>query len=426
MTGQDPAKPLIGQYNDAFLPTIDGVIMTVHNYARWLTQDYFPCYVATATAPSDYVDNEIYQVIRYKSVPLRHRTAYRFGIPSLDWSFVACQQEMMPSLVHAHSPFMAGAEALRISRKFKIPLVATFHSKYYDDVLQGTHSRLLAEAAVAYIVDFYNHCDYVWTVNEGTAETLRCYGYKKVIEIMPNGTDFVFPADIGAARRAVEQRFGLAPDEPVILYVGQYIIQKNLPMLLDAAALYARSGGRFKLILVGDGNAGEQLAEQARALGLEKKVIFAGVERDRERLSSIYLRADLFTLPSIYDNAPLVIREAAMASCPSILIAGSNAAENTRDGIDAYHCENTAESLAQAMARALADRDQLRLVGSEARKSIGKPWQEVIGKVAERYTTIIAEYQNARKKSRSRGKHLTSSRQSPGRPDEDRPENAAL
>jgi 1,2-diacylglycerol 3-alpha-glucosyltransferase len=400
MIGQDPANPLIGQYNDAFLPAIDGVIMTVHNYAHWLTQDYFPCYVATADVPadSDYADDEIYQIIRYKSVPLRHRTAYRFGIPSLDWSFVSSQQDLRPMLVHAHSPFMAGAEALRVSRKLKIPLVATFHSKYYDDIFQATRSRLLAETAVAFIVDFYNHCDYVWTVNAGTASTLREYGYKKAIEIMPNGTDLVLPADIEAARRSVEQRFRLAPDDKVLLFVGQHIIQKNLPMLLDAAALYSRAGGRFKLLMVGEGYAREQLAEQAKALGLGKHVIFAGMERDRERLTAIYLRADLFAFPSLYDNAPLVVREAAIAGCPSVLIAGSNAAESTRDGIDAYHCENTAESLAQTIARALADEDQRRQVGSEARKNIGRPWQDVISQVACRYTDIIAEHQANRKR----------------------------
>ena len=41
-------------------------------------------------------------------------------------------------LVHAHAPFLAGRAARSVARKKGIPLVATFHSKYYDDVYKGT------------------------------------------------------------------------------------------------------------------------------------------------------------------------------------------------------------------------------------------------------------------------------------------------
>jgi 1,2-diacylglycerol 3-alpha-glucosyltransferase len=137
---------LVGQYIDSYLPTIDGVVITVQNYVHWLNEDHFPCYVATANAPRGYIEQEPYQIIRYKSVPVASRGTYRFGIPGLDHKFIVSQQDLSPSpsLVHAHSPFGAGHEALRLSRKLKIPLVATFHSKFYDDILQVTKSRMIA------------------------------------------------------------------------------------------------------------------------------------------------------------------------------------------------------------------------------------------------------------------------------------------
>jgi 1,2-diacylglycerol 3-alpha-glucosyltransferase len=391
MTETDSTRLLIGQYTDSYLPTIDGVIMTVHNYARWLNEDHFSCYVATSKGPRGFADHETYPIIRYNSVPIAKNYTYRFGIPILDRKFIVSQHDLNPSLVHAHTPFSAGNEALRLARKLNIPLVASFHSKYYDDFLQTTRSRLIADTAVNLIVDFYNRADEVWTVNEGTARTLRDYGYKKSIVIMPNGTDFVFPPDVGQARANVEKRFGLRPDDKVMLYVGQLTYQKNLPLLIDAAALYARTGSPFKLLIVGDGYARPMLVEKTAELGLERQVIFAGLERDRARLSEIYLRADLFTFPSVYDNAPLVVREASMADCPSILIIGSNAAENASDGIDAFLCENSAESLSQTMERAMSDDALRRRIGTNARHKIGKPWREVIDKVAERYREIIIQ-----------------------------------
>lgn len=393
-------KPIVGQYLETYLPVIDGVVVTVQNYARWLNQENFSCYVATAAAERGYVDTEPYQVIRYRSVPVTMHPPYRVGIPWLDLQFLSEQQEVKSDLVHAHSPFSAGNEALRIARKLKIPLVASFHSKFYDDVLQATGSKLIAEWVVGIVVDFYHKADYVWVANQGAARTLQGYGYKKAIEIMPNGTDFIFPADIAAARDKINQRFGFDNSDKVLLFVGQHILQKNLMMLMEAAGCYARSGGKFKLLMVGEGYASQALAEKATELGIADQVIFAGVERDRETLSAIYLRADVFTFPSVYDTFGLVVREAAMARCPSIMIEGSDAAENAVDEVNAYLCQESTESLCQAIGRALGDDNKRHEVGLNASQTICHPWQEIVRGVGNRYREILAEHTPEKRRSR--------------------------
>lgn len=371
-------KRVFGQYVDSYLPALDGVILTVKNYAYWLNQFGDECYVAAANAPKGHVDQEDFPIIRYKAMPIKPRPPYRFGVPMLDFQFERVQSKLSPDLVHAHSPFSAGLEALRLARFHKIPLVASFHSKYYDDILQATGSKLIAEQAVKVIIGFYNKADYVWTVNEGTANTLREYGYKKEIEICPNGTDFVFPADIQSAIFQVNERFCLDPQEKVLLFVGQHILQKNLPMLLEACQILNQRGVAFKLLTVGDGYAKQELMQLAKDLQIENRILFAGSIMDRRLLCSIYLRADLFTFPSVYDNAPLVVREAAMACCPSVLVEGSNAAENARDGVNAYLCKNNASSLADAIACALADDDRRKKVGQVAQDTIACTWESVL------------------------------------------------
>ncbi|MFA0816588.1 MAG: glycosyltransferase [Anaerofustis sp.] len=381
----------IGEYIDSYFPAVDGVIVTVQNYAKWMNKNHCECYVATTEAPKDYVDTDPFKVIRYHSVPVPKRPPYRFGVPLLDWGYMTEQHQMYPDLVHAHSPFLAGREALRIAKSRNIPLVASFHSKYYDDILQVTNSRFLSDTAIKLIVDFYNEADYVWTVNQGTAETLREYGYGGDLEIMPNGTDFLMPKDCGKAIEKVNKRFHFTKEDHVILFVGQHIYQKNPVMLLEAAALYKQNGGRFKLLMVGDGYAKADLERMAVQLGLSDVITFAGLERDRATLSSYYLRADVFAFPSIYDNAPLVVREAAMANCPSILVAGTNAAENCVDNDNAFLCENSPESLCGAITRAFTDDDNRKHVGQRASETIAKPWKEIIERVFARYLQIMDE-----------------------------------
>ena len=109
---------------------------------------------------------------------------------------VAEQLKDVPfDIVHAQSPFLAGQEALRIARKRDIPLVSTFHSKYYDDALAKTHSEALAKMVVKWIVNLYDKCDAVWTVNnESTME--------RMIDL---GVDNLITDNIALARQCVQE-----------------------------------------------------------------------------------------------------------------------------------------------------------------------------------------------------------------------------
>ena len=72
-----------------------------------------------------------------------------------------------------------------------VPVVATFHSKVYDAILEFTKSRMVAKAATDRIVRLYERCDEVWACSEETGETLRSYGYRKPYFVMPKADTFL-------------------------------------------------------------------------------------------------------------------------------------------------------------------------------------------------------------------------------------------
>ena len=386
-------KLMVGLYSDSYVPVVDGVATCVRNYAYWLTKEYCSAYVAVPNVP-DYVDDDPFPVVRFASIPLVGHAPYRLGVPKVDFEFREREIGYLPDLVHAHSPFFSGRAAMRLARKLDIPMIATFHSKFYDDFKQATNSELIAKKAVDYVVGFFNHADSVWTVNRGTENTLREYGYKGPVRLVGNGTDFTGIADREGACRDVEERFGLSPDDKLMLFVGQQIFQKNLKKLLDAAALYRKNGGVFKMLMVGEGYAKEQLEKQAEELGLSDCVTFTGKILDRELLSKLYVRAQLFTFPSLYDNAPVVLREAAAMGCPAILVEGSNAADGVTEGENAFLCEDSAESIAAAMGRAFADEARRKRVGEGAKRTLARTWKEVIGEVYGAYQEEIEAYRS--------------------------------
>ena len=130
----------IGQFNDGYLPVTDGVVTVVRNYAYWLNEKYGKCVVYAPNA-KHYQNEESFDVQPYLSMPIPGRKPYRLGFPVFDASYRRQVDSMQFDLVHSHSPFSAGSEALRVAKKQHIPLVGTFHSKFYDDFVQYSEVR---------------------------------------------------------------------------------------------------------------------------------------------------------------------------------------------------------------------------------------------------------------------------------------------
>ena len=66
-TDKKGIKNTIGLFNDSFPPLMDGVSMTVYNYAYWLQKHVGDVCVVTPKVPKA-VDNNDFRVLRYSSV----------------------------------------------------------------------------------------------------------------------------------------------------------------------------------------------------------------------------------------------------------------------------------------------------------------------------------------------------------------------
>jgi hypothetical protein len=73
------------------------------------------------------------------------------------------------------------------------------------------------------------------------------------------------------------------------------------------------------------------------------------------------------------------------------MISGSNAAENARDGYDAYLCQNNLPSLTETLSRALSDPHR-RQVGENAQQTIAQPWSLVAKGVRQSYDQILTDW----------------------------------
>ena len=377
---------------DNYFPVIDGVTETVHEYASRMHAAVV-CPAMERHYPEGYAFP--YRLLAAKTLRVPF-SRYASALPALDPGLQEAISREKPDIFHLHSPSLLGRYAASLGRKTGVPVVATFHSKYYDAIYEFTKSRAIARQVTNKIVRLYESCDEVWACSEETGETLRSYGFSKPYFVMPNGTDASLPDHPRELREQAAERFRLPRGKHVLLFVGQQIWYKNQKLILDAFRLLCDRDDSWFLVMAGSGKDEKDIARYASSLGLtEQQVRMTGLIRDRDLLRGVYLNADLLFFPSVFDNAPLVLREAAVLGVPTLAVAGSNAAGAIRKNVNGYTAEASPQAMADEIRRIFRETDP-RQVGEAARQTIPLSWEKLIPRVLERYQAIIEQAGKAR------------------------------
>ena len=375
----------VGLFCDCFPPVMDGVAVCVENYAKWLQRMVGNVKVITPNVPGADYSKLGYEVLDYFSVPVPKRHPYVTGIAEIDPRFLARISKLRFKIVHTHCPFATGLAAQRLAKLQGIPLVATFHSKYRDDFARVLPDPLV-DGIMKYIIDFYESADLVWVPQESVIEVIREYGYKGPVEVMDNGSDLVadYPEKYFVDAR---QALGIKPEEFVMLFVGQHIWEKNPRLVIEGLA--RMPDVPFKMFFVGTGYAAEEMKQLVSEKGLDDKVTFTGMLTDREVITRYYAAADLFLFPSLYDNAPLVVREAAALHTPAVMAEGSTASTILKDGENGFLVKNDPVEMEALLRRLVADPERVHRVGVQASKSIVRSWEDCVGEALDRYNVLL-------------------------------------
>jgi glycosyltransferase involved in cell wall biosynthesis len=296
-------------------------------------------------------------------------------------------------LIHLHWPFIFGAELTWLTAlSRRIPVVITYHNDLIGDgarralfqAYQAVAARLIlfrASRVMPVSLDYAEHCQ--------LAPLFRQAG-RRVVE-MSNGVDTsIFqPGD----RRSVRDRFGIAPDAPVILFVGALDRAhhfKGVDTLLQAFAQLERFEPR--LLIAGDGDTRADYEAQARALGIADRVIFAG-SIPHQALPPFYAACDVLALPSSPpESFGLVLVEALACGRPVIASNIPGVRSVVRNGEDGWLIPpGDDRALTLAMQTALSDPARLTAMGEKGRTRVAAQyeWSALAAHLEQVYLDII-------------------------------------
>jgi glycosyltransferase involved in cell wall biosynthesis len=161
-----------------------------------------------------------------------------------------------------------------------------------------------------------------------------------------------------------------ADGELRLLSVGRLEREKGYSVLLDAIALLGNRGTAVRLEIVGDGTRLDALGRQARRLGIEDRVTFAGAV-GQDRIRDHYRRADAFCLPSFGEGIPVVLMEALATGLPAIASNTMGIPELIEDGVTGLLIPaGRPDKLADAIERLARDRTLGRRLGEAGRRKV--------------------------------------------------------
>ena len=376
--------------NDSFPPVIDGVSNAVLNYARIIQEKHGNAIGVTPQHPQA-KDDYPFRVLRYPSIKTPKLADYRVGYPFSPAIFRQLSRQRI-DIIHLHCPFTSAIYARVLRSAINVPVVFTYHTKYDIDIKNVISSKGIQKSACNIILNNIEACDEVWVVSRGAGENLRSLGYQGDYIIMRNGVDFPkgrVPDDEAEKLRA---SLRIPPDDIIFLFVGRLMWYKGIGIILDSLKKIRDAGVKYKMIFVGEGLDEPEIIEYAQKTGVYPDCIFTGAVRDREKLRAYYSLADLFLFPSTFDTNGLVVGEAAACGLPSMLVAGSSAAEAVVDRRNGLLIEENPDSMAEVLLKVCGNRDFLRQIGRRAMDEIYVSWEDSVARAVERYGAVLDRY----------------------------------
>jgi PEP-CTERM/exosortase A-associated glycosyltransferase len=208
-------------------------------------------------------------------------------------------RDWRPDLLHAHSPALDGAAALRAARRLGIPLVYEIRAFWEDAAVgnglgrEGSAKYRLTRALENHVV---SRADAVVTICDGLRDDLIARGHDgRRISIMPNGVDLAMFGTPLARDAVLADELGLGTG-PVIGFIGSFYDYEGLDDLIAAMPMLIARQPDARLLLVGGGPCEAALRAQAEASPVAAAIRFIG-RVPHDQVEHYYALADVMAYP---------------------------------------------------------------------------------------------------------------------------------
>jgi 1,2-diacylglycerol 3-alpha-glucosyltransferase len=357
-------------FSDNFYPELGGIQDSIEALARTLARRghrvecHVPRYspgdyeLARATTPElDLGDNV--RVYRHPSLPFPSSTNQSRVVFPSPWRWSRLSNGSRPDLIHTHTFYGVGLEALRAAKSLRIPLVGTNHTAVKAF---GPYMPVNIDWVSAYVRWYYGQCDLVTAPSQSALDELDGVQRRRPCSVISNPieTEMFAPAR-PETRRALKAKLDLS--DATVTFAGRLAPEKNIETILRAVAALKETTPPIRLAIAGHGTHEQELRRLAADLRIGPSIRFFGT-LDKLRLAELLQASEVFVIMSPTETQSMVMLQA-MACGIAVIAADVGALPE--------YVNNEHGFLVEAMDHmALAEKVALLLGSTELRARLGR------------------------------------------------------
>lgn len=324
----------IAMMTNNFLPFIGGVPISIQRLSDGLRREG---HEVTIFAPAYKEQSDDRDIMRYRS--LIKGIVNGASVPNSFDRRIECEFAKGDfDLIHVHHPMMIGWTAVYLSRKYHVPLVLTYHTRY-EQYLHYIKASCFQGAVPFYMRNYISFCDMVFAPTPMMQDYLYQIGCRTRVRVLPTGIcDDSFQVDTNAAVALRREILGEDQDKKYLFCtVARLAKEKNLEFLFRVLSERKKTKGNsdFRYVLAGEGPEEKHLRKLAARLDLEKEICFAG-RVPNEEIKNYCRASDLFLFSSQSETQGIVLLEAMAAGTPVLAVQATGVSDIVVNGINGF------------------------------------------------------------------------------------------
>ncbi|ADI64698.1 hormogonium polysaccharide biosynthesis glycosyltransferase HpsP [Trichormus azollae] len=194
----------------------------------------------------------------------------------------------------------------------------------------------------------------------------------------------------------IRNKFGIDNDKPVILFMSRIDPKKGLELLIPALQKLSIQGLDFHFVLAGT-NPQDPIYEQKIKSEIENSQLkshttITGFVTGEAKISLLQT-ADLFVLPSYYENFGIAVAEAMVAGTPVVISDQVHIYQQVLDSESGWVGTTDVESIVRLLTTALSNLQECQRRGLNAQKYALQhfSWDAITQQVIQAYREIVVE-----------------------------------
>ncbi|PWW07479.1 glycosyltransferase involved in cell wall biosynthesis [Paenibacillus cellulosilyticus] len=372
-------------FTDTYEPEVNGVARTLGRWTDFLRRQGIEVMVFAPDPAMDHTSQQTsIQVQRFTSFPFFLYPECRLAVPN-PVPVRRALQLFQPTLIHVATPFNMGLFGIHYAKKYRIPLVASYHT-HFDRYLPYYNLQWMAKLLWRYMEWFHHECRMIFVPSPSTKAQLVGRGWRgERLLVWPRGikADQFYPG-VNRSELELPASCTITPEQFVVLYVGRLSPEKDVGIAIDAFDKFRRSHPDAVMLIAGDGPSASELA--ARVTREQLPIHFLGFQ-SMPALRELYAAADAFMFPSATETFGNVVLEAMACGAPVIGARAGGVADTVTHGVNGLLCDpGHVDSFVDALERLYHDPEERgRLSARGLAYSRNQSWDAIFGRLLSQF-----------------------------------------